>query len=160
MAKLVDALNVTVDTFDKTKSEDKFLFENIFKDEDMKMNSFLATIYPGEYIPPHIHPSPCETFIYIVSGKVRHYFGENLTDQIDNQAGDLVRLKPDIPHQPTNLCNNEPVHAIVICNYDQNDTNNTIPYDQHANTIHWELQGLHLRDWEHERHVGPVKADS
>ena len=56
--------------------------------------SWHATLPPGTFVPPHIHPTQDE-FIYVFEGK----FDLVLDGQAANaSAGDLIRLPRGIPH--------------------------------------------------------------
>jgi uncharacterized RmlC-like cupin family protein len=151
------SVRITPDLFKIQTDDSKFLFENIVQKEGQSLRVFLAVIQPGEYIPPHIHPDGRETYVYIVSGHVRHHYGANLNEFTDNQPGDLVHIPANLPHQPTNLSATEPVCALTSCNYDQNLPENGVPYDASSNKVLWELQGVHLSEWVHEKFVPQTK---
>ncbi|VBB16543.1 cupin domain-containing protein [Burkholderia stabilis] len=88
----------------------------------------LATIEPGETIPPHMHPEGTETILHILSGRVEHRYGKNLEKTMLNQPGDFIFIPGNVPHQPVNLSSTEPVTAIVACNFDISIDGNSIPY--------------------------------
>ena len=46
-------------------------------------------------------------------GRVRHCFGEGLSRQVDNAAGDFIFIEPGVPHEVYNLSETEPVVAVV-----------------------------------------------
>jgi hypothetical protein len=46
-----------------------------------------------------------------------------------NTPGDLLHIEAGTPHQPVNLSEDEPVIALVACNYDQNDHANCRLHD-------------------------------
>jgi uncharacterized RmlC-like cupin family protein len=60
----------------------------------------------------HIHDG-FEVMLYILQGRVRHEYGENLAKSIENQAGDLIYIEPGVPHEVLNLSDSEPVIAVV-----------------------------------------------
>lgn len=72
----------------------------------------LATIPPGGVAYAHIHVD-FEVMLYILSGRVRHEFGESLRHSIDNEAGDFIFIEPGVPHEVVNLSDTEPVVAVV-----------------------------------------------
>ena len=72
----------------------------------------VATIPPGGVAYAHIHVD-FEVMLYILEGRVRHEFGEGLTQSIDNAAGDFIFIEPGIPHEVCNLSSTEPVVAVV-----------------------------------------------
>lgn len=69
-------------------------------------------IPPGARAEPHSHDG-YETAIYVVSGRVQTFYGEDLAESIVSEAGDYVFLPPEIPHQPVNLSTTEVAVAIV-----------------------------------------------
>ena len=44
-----------------------------------------------------------EVMLFIVQGKVKHTFGENLENEVMNEAGDFIYIKPGIPHEVFNI---------------------------------------------------------
>jgi uncharacterized RmlC-like cupin family protein len=72
----------------------------------------VATIPPGGVAYAHIHVD-FEVMLYILEGRVRHDFGEGLTQSIENSAGDFIFIEPGIPHEVCNLSSTEPVVAVV-----------------------------------------------
>ena len=78
--------------------------------KQLSMN--VATIPPGGVAYAHIHVD-FEVMLYILEGRVRHEFGEGLTQRIDNAAGDFIFIEPGIPHEVCNLSSTEPVVAVV-----------------------------------------------
>src|SRR6478752_5571319 len=53
----------------------------------------IATIPPGGVAYAHIHVG-FEVILYSIEGKVRHEFGAELKQVIENQAGDFIYIKP------------------------------------------------------------------
>lgn len=51
--------------------------------------------------------------LYIVAGRVRHEYGPELAESVDNQAGDFIFIEPGVPHEVFNLSGTEPVVAVV-----------------------------------------------
>lgn len=72
----------------------------------------VATIPPGGVAYAHIHVD-FEVMLYILSGHVRHEYGESLAHHIDNEAGDFIFIEPGVPHEVLNLSDTEPVVAVV-----------------------------------------------
>src|SRR5262245_52679037 len=54
-----------------------------------------------------------EVMLYILAGRVRHAYGEGLTNVVDNEAGDFIFIEPGVPHEVYNLSDTEPVVAVV-----------------------------------------------
>jgi uncharacterized RmlC-like cupin family protein len=71
----------------------------------------LATVPPGAIAYAHIHDG-FEVMLYIVQGRVRHDFGEDLKYSIVNEAGDFIYIEPGIPHEVFNI-GDEPLVAFV-----------------------------------------------
>ena len=77
-----------------------------------KLSMNLATIPPGGVAYAHIHVD-FEVMLYILAGRVRHEYGEGLTQSIENEAGDFIFIEPGVPHEVFNLSDSEPVVAVV-----------------------------------------------
>lgn len=71
----------------------------------------IATVPPGAIAYAHIHDG-FEVMLYIVQGKVRHDYGENLSQSVINEAGDFIYIKPGVPHEVFNI-GDEPLVAFV-----------------------------------------------
>jgi len=71
----------------------------------------IATVPPGAIAYAHIHDG-FEVMLYIVQGKVRHDYGENLSKSVVNEAGDFIYIKPGVPHEVYNI-GDEPLVAFV-----------------------------------------------
>ena len=77
-----------------------------------KLSANIATIPPGGVAYAHIHVD-FEVMLYILAGRVRHDFGEGLTQRVENSAGDFIFIEPGVPHEVCNLSSTEPVVAVV-----------------------------------------------
>ena len=71
----------------------------------------VATVPPGAIAYAHIHDG-FEVMLFILQGKVKHTFGEGLGQEIINQAGDFIYIKPGVPHEVYNI-GDEPLIAFV-----------------------------------------------
>lgn len=71
----------------------------------------VATVPPGAIAYAHIHDG-FEVMLFIVQGRVRHTYGDNLSRSIDNEAGDFIYIKPGVPHEVFNI-GDEPLIAFV-----------------------------------------------
>ena len=71
----------------------------------------VATVPRGAIAYAHIHAG-FEVMLFIVQGRVRHTFGEGLSQSVDNEAGDFIYIKPGVPHEVFNI-GNEPLVAFV-----------------------------------------------
>jgi uncharacterized RmlC-like cupin family protein len=71
----------------------------------------VATVPPGAIAYAHIHDG-FEVMLFIVQGRVKHTFGEGLTEEVVNEAGDFIYIKPGVPHEVFNI-SDEPLIAFV-----------------------------------------------
>ena len=64
----------------------------------------VATIPPGGVAAEHIHVD-FEVMLYVLEGRVRHEYGEGLTERVDHQAGDFIFIAPGVPSpcRPTDI---------------------------------------------------------
>ncbi|MEM7457080.1 MAG: cupin domain-containing protein [Planctomycetota bacterium] len=97
-----------------------------------RLSMNVATVAPGAIAYAHIHDG-FELMLYIMQGKVRHIYGENLEHTIDNEAGDFIYIEPGIPHEVYNLSELEPVVA-VVARSDASEWENIIPHPSEART--------------------------
>jgi len=93
-----------------------------------KLSANIATIPPGGVAYAHIHVD-FEVILYIIEGRVRHEFGEKCKQVIENEAGDFIYIKPDVPHEVFNMSDTEPVVAFVARSSAQ-EWDNIIPYNR------------------------------
>ncbi len=91
-----------------------------------KLSMNVATIPPGGVAFAHIHVD-FEVMLYILSGRVRHAYGEGLEQVVDNEAGDFLYIEPGVPHEVYNRSDTEPVQA-VVARSDAWEWENIIPY--------------------------------
>lgn len=71
----------------------------------------VATVPPGAIAYAHIHDG-FEVMLFIVQGRVKHAYGENLSREVINEAGDFIYIKPGVPHEVYNI-GDEPLIAFV-----------------------------------------------
>jgi uncharacterized RmlC-like cupin family protein len=71
----------------------------------------VATVPPGAIAYAHIHDG-FEVMLFIMQGRVKHAFGEGLRQEVLNEAGDFIYIKPGIPHEVYNV-GDEPLIAFV-----------------------------------------------
>lgn len=72
----------------------------------------VATIPPGGVAAAHIHDG-FEVMLYILQGRVRHEYGDNLKQVVENEAGDFIYIEPGVPHEVFNISSTEDVVAVV-----------------------------------------------
>jgi len=92
--------------------------------EKLSMN--VATVPPGAVAFAHIHVD-FEVMLFILKGDVRHEYGENLEQSMDNSAGDFIFIQPGVPHEVINLSDTEPVIA-VVARSDATEWENIVDY--------------------------------
>jgi len=88
----------------------------------------VATIPPGGVAAAHIHVG-FEVMLYILEGRVRHEFGDRLTESVDHAAGDFIFIAPGVPHEVFNLSATEPVVA-VVARSSADEWDNIVAYDR------------------------------
>ena len=62
----------------------------------------VATVPPGAIAYAHIHDG-FEVMLFIVQGRVKHTYGEGLSQSVINEAGDFIYIKPGVPHEVFNI---------------------------------------------------------
>lgn len=62
----------------------------------------VAKVPPGAVAYAHIHDG-FEVMLFIVQGKVKHTFGDGLKQEVYNEAGDFIYIKPGVPHEVFNV---------------------------------------------------------
>ena len=72
-----------------------------------------ASIHPNAKTAPH-HHGELESIIYVVSGKARMRWGEQLEFFADAGPGDFIYVPPFVPHQEINADPNEPLMCVVV----------------------------------------------
>lgn len=78
--------------------------------KQLSMN--VAAVPPGGVAYAHVHVD-FEVMLFILEGRVRHEYGENLEKSMDNEAGDFIFIEPGVPHEVINLSDTDPVVAVV-----------------------------------------------
>src|SRR5438105_2963307 len=91
-----------------------------------RLSMNVASIPPGGVAYAHIHVD-FDVMLYILQGRVRHAYGEELRKVVDNEAGDFIYIEPGIPHEVYNLSDAEPVVA-VVARSDASEWEPIIPY--------------------------------
>ncbi|MEM7414455.1 MAG: cupin domain-containing protein [Gemmatimonadota bacterium] len=91
-----------------------------------KLSMNVATVPPGAVAFAHTHVD-FEVMLFILEGRVRHEYGENLEKHMDNAAGDFIFIEPGVPHEVLNLSDTEPVVA-VVARSDASEWENIVDY--------------------------------
>jgi uncharacterized RmlC-like cupin family protein len=71
----------------------------------------LLTMPPGARAKAHLHENH-ETAIYVLSGEVDTWFGDDLEQHVVVKAGDLFYIPAGVPHLPANL-SDQPATAVI-----------------------------------------------
>jgi uncharacterized RmlC-like cupin family protein len=72
-----------------------------------------VVVQPDAKTGPH-HHGELETVIYVVKGRARFRWGNNLEFVDEAGPGDFVYVPPYVPHQELNARKDEPVEAVVV----------------------------------------------
>ena len=91
-----------------------------------KLSMNIAIVPPGAVAFAHIHVD-FEVMLFILEGSVRHEYGENLEQSVDNSTGDFIFIQPGVPHEVINLSDTEPVIA-VVARSDATEWENIVDY--------------------------------
>lgn len=68
---------------------------------------------------PH-HHGELESVIYVIKGRARFRFGENLEHSVEAAEGDFVFVPPYLVHQEVNASADEPVDMVVARSSQEN----------------------------------------
>jgi len=72
-----------------------------------------VNIHPNAKTGPH-HHGELESVIYVVKGRARMRWGEQLEYVAEAGPGDFIFVPPFVPHQEINARTNEPLECIVV----------------------------------------------
>jgi uncharacterized RmlC-like cupin family protein len=72
----------------------------------------LLTVPSGARAKAHKHEAH-ETALFVLSGEVGMYYGDQLENHMVTRAGDFVYIPADTPHLPYNMSQTEPATAVV-----------------------------------------------
>ncbi|MEZ4710524.1 MAG: cupin domain-containing protein [Caldilineaceae bacterium] len=86
--------------------------------ENLSIN--VATVPPGAIAYAHIHDG-FEVMLFIVQGRVKHTYGEGLTQSVINEAGDFIYIKPGVPHEVFNIGDGELIAFVARSTADEWD---------------------------------------
>lgn len=95
------------------------------------------TIHPNAKTGAH-HHGALESVIYVVSGKARMRWGEQLEYVAEAGPGDFIYVPPYVPHQEINASTDEPL-ACVLVRSDQEPVvvNLDIPVVEKPEEVYW-----------------------
>ena len=86
--------------------------------ENLSIN--VATVPPGAIAYAHIHDG-FEVMLFILQGRVKHTYGEGLTQSVINEAGDFIYIKPGVPHEVFNIGDEELIAFVARSTADEWD---------------------------------------
>lgn len=72
-----------------------------------------VVVSPNAKTAPH-HHGELETVIYVVRGRARFRWGNNLEFVDEAGPGDFVYVPPYVPHQELNARQDQPVEAVIV----------------------------------------------
>ena len=72
-----------------------------------------VVVHPNAKTGPH-HHGELETVIYVVRGRARFRWGNQLEFVDEAGPGDFVYVPPYVPHQELNARKDEPVEAVIV----------------------------------------------
>ena len=84
------------------------------------------------------HHGDLETVLYIVKGRARMRWGDQLQFVDEAGPGDFIYVPPFVPHQEINARPNEPVEAVIVrSGQDPVVVNLDIPSPEDASEVRW-----------------------
>jgi uncharacterized RmlC-like cupin family protein len=72
-----------------------------------------VTVQPGAETGPH-HHGELETVLYILKGRARMRWGDQLEFSAEANPGDFIYVPPYVPHQEMNALPDQPCEAVVV----------------------------------------------
>jgi uncharacterized RmlC-like cupin family protein len=72
-----------------------------------------VNVHPNAKTAPH-HHGELESIIYVISGRARMRWGEQLEFFANAGTGDFIYVPPFVPHQEINADPNEPLMCVVV----------------------------------------------
>jgi uncharacterized RmlC-like cupin family protein len=72
-----------------------------------------VVIHPGAKTGAH-HHGPVESVIYVVSGRARMRWGEQLEFLAEAGPGDFIYVPPFVPHQEINASDQQPLSCVLV----------------------------------------------
>jgi len=84
------------------------------------------------------HHGEVETVLYIIRGRARMRWGDNLEFMEEAGPGDFIYVPPFVPHQEINARRDEPVEAVVVrSGQEPVVVNLDIPSPEEASDTRW-----------------------
>jgi uncharacterized RmlC-like cupin family protein len=84
------------------------------------------------------HHGALESIIYVISGRARMRWGEQLEYVCEAGPGDFIFVPPYVPHQEINACENESLRCVLVrSDQDAVVVNLDIPVIEDPEGLHW-----------------------
>ena len=94
-------------------------------------------IHPNAKTGAH-HHGALESIIYIVSGRARMRWGNDLEYVCEAGPGDFIYVPPYVPHQEINAMPEEPLNCVLVrSDQDPVVVNLDIPIEERPEGMHW-----------------------
>jgi len=103
-----------------------------------------VTIHPNAKTGAH-HHGALESVIYVVSGRARMRWGEQLEFYAEAGPGDFIYVPPYVPHQEINALTDEPLQCVLVRS-DQEPVvvNLDIPIVEQPEAVFW-IDPIHTK---------------
>ena len=72
----------------------------------------LLTIPPGGRSNAHMHEGH-ETAVYVLTGRAGMWYGDQLEQHLEIEAGEFLHIPAGVPHRPYNASDKEPCTAVL-----------------------------------------------
>src|ERR1700712_4072463 len=96
-----------------------------------------VVIHPKAKTGAH-HHGPVESVIYVVSGKARMRWGEQLEFTAEAGPGDFIFVPPYVPHQEINAAADQPLECVLVrSGQEPVVVNLDIPAAEQPETVRW-----------------------
>jgi uncharacterized RmlC-like cupin family protein len=103
-----------------------------------------VSIHPNAKTGAH-HHGELESVIYVVRGRARMRWGEQLEFTAEAESGDFIFVPPFVPHQEINASADEPLECVVVrSGQEPVVVNLDIPMVERPEEVKW-IDGLHSR---------------
>lgn len=114
-----------------------------------------VVIHPKAKTGAH-HHGPVESVIYVVSGRARMRWGEQLEFTAEAGPGDFIYVPPYVPHQEINAKDDEPLSCVLVrSGQDPVVVNLDIPMVEHPEEVHW-VDNIHPHPHAHSHPHDPA----
>jgi uncharacterized RmlC-like cupin family protein len=101
-----------------------------------------VVIHAGARTGAH-HHGPIESVIYVISGRARMRWGEQLEFMADAGPGDFIYVSPYVPHQEINASDDAPLSCVIVrSGQEPVVVNLEIPSVDEPEEVHW-VDNLH-----------------